>query len=118
MRPGARARETPTRGPAVFRCAHEPAVCPARGGAGGISRRRPAARTPDVRDTRRRAPSGGRDSVETRHWLGRYAFRERPSPSTAIGLEAAGRATPDGVHPIHFRAAPLAQHCVVGLTVV
>jgi hypothetical protein len=37
-------------------------------------------------------------------------------PPTTIGLEAALRATPDGVHPVHFGlAAPLADLPVVGV---
>ena len=34
------------------------------------------------------------------------------SPTTAVGLEPARGTAPDGVHPVHFRPAPLAQHFV------
>src|SRR4029453_5686724 len=39
--------------------------------------------------------------------------RRSTSPSAAIGLVAADGATPDGVHPEHPGAAPLANHRVL-----
>src|SRR5262249_46464763 len=51
-------------------------------------------------------------------WMRELAFSRssRVLPPAAISLEAARRAPPDGVHPVHLSlAAPLADHRLVGV---
>ena len=52
-------------------------------------------------------------AVGLRCWC-RCANEGDPLPAAAVGLEAARRAAPDGVHAIHVRAAALAFHRVFG----